>query len=72
MVSGNIKLGIDQSKERDYLKKLILDSNNKVVTSNSLQTKDVYKELRLRGYHYGGLFQGIHEADLQGILDSLT
>ncbi|XP_077520061.1 fatty acid synthase-like [Amblyomma americanum] len=31
-----------------------------------LDTKDIYKEFRLRGYEYGGSFQGILQADLEG------
>lgn len=31
-----------------------------------LTSVDVYKELRLRGYHYSGLFQGISRASLDG------
>ncbi|XP_049533141.1 fatty acid synthase-like isoform X3 [Anopheles darlingi] len=31
-----------------------------------LETKDFYKELRLRGYHYGGLFKSVIEAASDG------
>ena len=31
-----------------------------------LSTKDAYKELRLRGYEYGGVFQGIVQAKDDG------
>lgn len=31
-----------------------------------LNAVDIYKELRLRGYQYGGLFQGISRASLDG------
>lgn len=33
--------------------------------SYELNTEDIYKELRLRGYEYHGLFQGIIKADLE-------
>ena len=29
-------------------------------------SRDVYKELRLRGYHYTGLFRGISSASVDG------
>ncbi|XP_062142807.1 fatty acid synthase [Drosophila sulfurigaster albostrigata] len=32
-----------------------------------LCTKDIYKELRLRGYDYSGLFQGIIDTDVQAV-----
>lgn len=32
-----------------------------------LNKDDIYKELRLRGYNYSGLFQGIREMDEQGM-----
>ncbi|XP_030556630.1 fatty acid synthase [Drosophila novamexicana] len=36
-----------------------------------LCTKDVYKELRLRGYDYGGIFQGIVDVDNSGVAGRL-
>ena len=32
-----------------------------------LSTDDIYKEFRLRGYHYTGLFKGIHKIDNEGM-----
>ncbi|XP_046403851.1 fatty acid synthase-like [Ischnura elegans] len=37
-----------------------------------LATNDVYKELRLRGYDYGGIFQGIKESDNEGLMGKLS
>lgn len=31
-----------------------------------LSSRDVYKELRLRGYHYTGLFRGLQQIDNLG------
>lgn len=63
-VSGNIHLGVSQSGETrslmDFMTSPVKDGDR------TLLQKDVYKELRLRGYHYGGLFQGITQADLKG------
>lgn len=42
------------------------EDNFSSTTTPILQQKDVYRELRLRGYQYGGLFQGIVKADLAG------
>lgn len=36
-----------------------------------LDSKDIYKELRLRGYDYGGLFRGVLKADSCGNLGEL-
>ncbi|XP_049809979.1 fatty acid synthase isoform X1 [Schistocerca nitens] len=37
-----------------------------------LTTSDVYKELRLRGYDYGGIFRGIAESDNRGVNGKLN
>ncbi|KAG8224696.1 hypothetical protein J437_LFUL006083 [Ladona fulva] len=37
-----------------------------------LATNDVYKELRLRGYDYGGIFRGIKESDNEGLVGKLS
>lgn len=42
------------------------EDNTSSTATPTLQQKDVYRELRLRGYQYGGLFQGIVKADLAG------
>lgn len=31
-----------------------------------LTSEDIYKELRLRGYEYGGFFKGIKKSDIDG------
>lgn len=33
-----------------------------------LRTADIYKDLRLRGYDYSGIFRGIAESDNRGIV----
>ncbi|XP_055593802.1 fatty acid synthase-like [Uranotaenia lowii] len=50
-----------------YAKPLVETTNVPVIEENErpsvvLPTKDFYKELRLRGYHYGGLFRSVLEA----------
>ena len=72
MVSGKVKLGNENIKEREYLEKLILKENkiDSTAIQNQLQleTREVYKELKLRGYCYTGLFQGINNVNLDGEL----
>lgn len=63
-VSGCIHLRADHTGESKHLLDILAsaaEGNGEI-----LLQKDVYKELRLRGYHYGGLFQGIAETDLKG------
>nr|AGQ04168.1 CG3524 [Drosophila birchii] len=38
-----------------------------IAGSRRLSTKDIYKELRLRGYDYSGVFQGILESDISAV-----
>lgn len=68
--SGRIHIGVDQSSEHASLMSFLGMSQGEDSTPStatpSLQQKDVYRELRLRGYQYGGLFQGIVKADLTG------
>ncbi|CAL4149895.1 unnamed protein product [Meganyctiphanes norvegica] len=72
--SGKIQVGVTDQKEKVYLNTLIQKRVSDDTKDNELNLKkqDVYKELRLRGYHYGGLFQGITEADLKGSNGSLS
>ncbi|CAB3260160.1 unnamed protein product [Arctia plantaginis] len=37
-----------------------------------LNTDDIYKELRLRGYNYGGIFRGIRSSDPRGTAGELA
>ncbi|XP_068233154.1 fatty acid synthase [Palaemon carinicauda] len=66
--SGCIQLGVEQSNEKSlksYMKKG--EGNN----DKTLCKRDVYRELRLRGYQYKGIFQGIEETDINGTQGSL-
>lgn len=68
--SGRIHVGVDQSGETTSLMSFLgmaeAEGNTFNTTTPTLQQKDVYRELRLRGYQYGGIFQGIAKADLAG------
>lgn len=69
-VSGNIRVSDNIKKDQLNLQ----PSAKQVVRSEDilpLETTDVYKELRLRGYEYNGLFQGIKSSDNYGIAGEL-
>ena len=44
------------------------DVARQVIEPLPLNSDDVYKELRLRGYDYGPAFRGIHSANVTGRL----
>lgn len=65
--SGRIHVGVDQSGETTSLMSFLgMAEAEGNTTTPTLQQKDVYRELRLRGYQYSGIFQGIAKADLAG------
>ncbi|XP_058815854.1 fatty acid synthase [Topomyia yanbarensis] len=61
-VSG--KISIPEKVENEELDLYKLDDDKSGISMN---TSDVYKELRLRGYDYGGLFRGVTKADAKAI-----
>lgn len=67
VVSGNIR--VSEDIEKDQLKLPPLPFTNEKALP--LNTKDVYKELRLRGYEYRDIFQGIKSCDNYGIVGEL-
>nr|XP_045622655.1 fatty acid synthase-like [Procambarus clarkii] len=67
--SGCIHLGVEQSGESKSLVDFLTSSAEG--NGEILQQKDVYQELRLRGYHYGGIFQGIAQTNLKGTYGTL-
>lgn len=69
--SGRIHVGNGDLSENSSLMSFLgmsedEGSNSSTTTTTNLQQKDVYRELRLRGYQYKGLFQGITTANLEG------
>ena len=67
-VSGTIQVGVKSLPERAQLleaMQTIAEESNKQ-DSMKLTKNEVYKELKLRGYNYGGLFQGVEFSDLKG------
>ncbi|XP_063312266.1 fatty acid synthase [Pelobates fuscus] len=66
-VSGKISI-LEENTLNDFRNQLIdsLDKKQDNEQAFSLTDKDVYKELRLRGYDYGPSFQGIIESSSSG------
>lgn len=67
-VSGRISVPEDVSKEVLILPTPQVPSEKDVLLLNA---PDIYKELRLRGYDYEGIFRGIAESDNRGISGQL-
>ncbi|XP_058059390.1 fatty acid synthase [Anopheles bellator] len=65
-VSG--RLTIPESIEQEELPLSKLETDKGTL---ALNTGDVYKELRLRGYDYGGLFRGVTRSDSRAITGEL-
>lgn len=60
-VSGNIRVSEVTEKDQLKLSPPLMPSADKETLP--LDTKDIYKELRLRGYEYQGIFRGIKSCD---------
>lgn len=67
-VSGRISVPEDVSKELLNLPKQQPNVEKDVLPLN---LSDIYKELRLRGYDYEGIFRGITESDNRGLAGKL-
>lgn len=66
-VSGRVRLPEDVAKEQLTLP-TPTPSQEKLL---NLETADIYKDLRLRGYDYTGIFRGVKEADNKGVTGKL-
>lgn len=67
-VSGRIRLPEDIKKEQLDLPELTPAVSSEMLELNA---SDVYKDLRLRGYDYGGIFKGIKQSDNKGLTGKL-
>lgn len=65
MVSGRIYVPEDIEKEQLDLPVPVQPTESELLP---LRTLDIYKDLRLRGYDYAGIFRGIDESDNRGTL----
>jgi len=65
VVSGRIYVPEDIEKEQLDLPAPVQPAEPELLP---LRTPDIYKDLRLRGYDYGGIFRGIAESDNRGII----
>ncbi|XP_033230408.1 fatty acid synthase-like [Belonocnema kinseyi] len=66
IVSGSIRAIVDASKEK------INPSIAYNEHEEQILSRDIYKELRLRGYHYSGLFRGLRSAAIKGNNGQIT
>ncbi|XP_011870702.1 PREDICTED: fatty acid synthase-like [Vollenhovia emeryi] len=69
VVSGNIR--VSENIEKDQLKLAPPPTPATTKETLPLSTKDIYKELRLRGYEYRDIFQGIKSCDNYGVAGEL-
>ncbi|XP_057664642.1 fatty acid synthase [Diorhabda carinulata] len=67
-VTGKISVPDDVSKEILNLPEPVVKKEEDVLP---LTSADIYKELRLRGYDYEGIFKGIAESDNRGLAGKL-
>lgn len=63
VVTGYVRT-VNNPSEEKVNPALIAD--NVVDEEESLMSRDIYKELRLRGYHYSGSFRGVKSATTTG------
>lgn len=68
-VTGSVRLAGEPTAERLDLHDAEPEAEEALP---SLVTDDIYKELRLRGYNYGGVFRGIRTSDARGTAGELT
>lgn len=70
VVTGTVRLADDPAAER------LRDLDSAAPAAEDgllpLVTDDIYKELRLRGYNYGGIFRGIRSSDPRGTSGELA
>lgn len=69
-VTGTVRLVENPAAER--LPAGDLEPDADAAPGSALDTDDIYKELRLRGYRYGGAFRGIRAADARGTRGDLA
>lgn len=68
-VTGKIRVPEDIAKEQLNLSVPIVRNEPELL---ELKTDDVYKDLRLRGYDYSGIFKGVKSSDNRGFCGKLA
>ena len=68
-VTGKIRVPEDIEKEQLNLPVPVVRNEDDLL---ELKTGDIYKDLRLRGYDYSGIFQGIKSSDNRGVCGKLA
>ncbi|XP_047362716.1 fatty acid synthase-like [Vespa velutina] len=63
IVTGLIRVATNLSKQKIPLDLIKANIGNE---KEELDAKDIYKELKLRGYQYSGLFRSLHSASVSG------
>ncbi|XP_020298388.1 fatty acid synthase-like [Pseudomyrmex gracilis] len=61
VVTGKVWIPNDIANHKVLIHNLNEPKHN---VTEYMNTKDIYKELRLRGYHYSGIFQGLKSASI--------
>ncbi|XP_049874376.1 fatty acid synthase [Pectinophora gossypiella] len=69
-VTGTVRLAEQPAAERLALPRAAVSADDAEL--QPLLTDDIYKELRLRGYNYGGIFRGIRTSDARGTAGELA
>lgn len=64
IVTGTVEACCRQGLQENVDPELLKNPSNE--PEIILSSKDVYKELRLRGYHYSGAFRGLEDVDSAG------
>lgn len=73
VVTGQVRLADDPAAERLSADELHDDEPMPQEADHlPLTTDDIYKELRLRGYNYGGVFRGIRSSNAHGVSGHLA
>ncbi|XP_063375221.1 fatty acid synthase-like [Cydia amplana] len=67
VVTGTARITANASAERLSASALAEAEDQEVSQEPSLDPEDIYKDLRLRGYKYKGIFQGIKSSDARGL-----
>jgi len=66
VVTGTVRIPTNIENEK------ISANLAKYVDEEEMSTKDIYKELRLRGYQYTGIFRGLKSASVTGSNGHIT